>query len=316
MGFAGIVACSSWGCASTMSSDPGTLHTSMDATGDDDAGRIGELETRIQELERDLRRVTPQATASVRLTPDGAETDDALVSGSSYPGAESADAASEPSTGPRTVLRLHETRPTATDFPIPVVSERLPVADMPPAPLANPPPGSGARPQPVAPPAVPPVAFAPQPVAMASATGLDPVPLPLPVPVAALASHSRPTPSEDLREYRLGLGHLTARRYEAAVASLSAFLRDHPGSAQADDALYWRGTSHYALRRYREALVDYERVVRLSPQGERAADSLYHAGLCHRRLGDESRAQRAFARLQSDYPNSVAARLALREDTT
>ena len=125
-----------------------------------------------------------------------------------------------------------------------------------------------------------------------------------------------PTETEDSTAYRQGLGHLTARRYEAAIASLSTFLRDHPGSARADDALYWRATAHYALRHYGEALVDYDRVPRIAPRGEHAADAIFHAGLCHRRLGAEADARSAFARVRRDYPDSVAARLAAREEST
>lgn len=311
-------------CAGTIEQES-TLPSASDAR---DVERIEELETRIAELERDLSRTPTTPTESVVITSEATpsrEENPVLADAGTFALAEPDVAtAPETQTGPRTVLRLHESRPSA--IAVPVVTERLPVVEIP---AVQNPANAGAPPSLAAPvasadaathvattPAVPPSFVANSTPTTLPIVGLQAPAVVSSTPVTTTVTPSTPASTDDLTDYRAGLAHLTGRRYASAVASLSAFLRDHPGSAQSDSALYWRATAQYALRNYREALVDYERVVRVAPRGERAADSLYHAGLCHRRLGDTSRATSSFARLQRDYPTSVAARLALREDTT
>ena len=291
------------GCATGRMADESTIMHASDFELDSrepDSERIEELETRIAELERDLRRVEPTTPTSVRITSEEGEDPRSTVE-------EAHEPEPQPS-GPRAVLRLYESAPAVYDA-VPVVSERLPVAAMPARPVVS---GVDAT---ATPPAAMPTAPVPSPTRL-SPPGFPPLPSTTQGPASVAVTLAPETPVEDLTAYRQGLAPLTARRYDLAIASLSAFLRDHPGGEQSDDALFWRATAQYALRHYREALVDFDRVVRLAPQGERAADSLYHAGLCHRRLGDDVSAASAFARLRRDYPNSVAARLSLREDTT
>lgn len=284
-------------------------------TEDDD---VRELEARIAQLERELsatRGSSESRSTTIGTTGSGdlgeAGTFALTSSGASDSAETSAHAETAP--GDRVTLRLHETRPMA--LPIEASQERLPVAAIPPVPLAV----TTASPQTAAnasaPTTAPRAAVVPPipPTAFVASTSPAPVPPPTMIPAPAPPP---PAPSESLEDYRAGLAHLTARRFEQAIGSLSAFLRDHPGSAQSDDALYWRATAYYALRRYREASVDYDRVVRIAPRGERAADALYHSALCARRLGDDQRARTFFARVRREYPDSVAARLAAREDTT
>lgn len=269
-----------------------------------------ELEARIAMLEQELAQArSATSTRSTTLGRSQASTGEAgsgvfeLQATEALTFTADTDSDSAPAEnvggGERVTLRLHETRPTI--LPLPAPTERLPVAAIPPVPVSVPLGTTEPSSAPPATSAVPPpsTVFAPPTVAM-------PAPTPAVAPVSA----------DSLVEYRAGLAHLTARRFEAAIGSLSAFLRDNPGSAQADDALYWRATAYYALRRYREAVVDYDRIVRIAPHGDRAADALYHSALCSRRLGDDERARATFARLRREYPDSVAARLAAREDTT
>lgn len=296
------------------------LETAADvAPASDGAARTDELEARIAELERRLassEAARLAAEQALRLeSARGSSVDSASASLGTFelPGDRPIGNTDEPDfepssvEGERVTLRLHEA--PAYMAQVPVVTERLPVAPMPvPVSAASNPPGFSPQP-PVQ--ALPPASVA------TSVPGPASVPLAPPAPVSTRgAVGSTPAASDDLTDYRAGLAHLTARRFEPAIGALSAFLRDHPGSSQADDAMYWRATAYYALRRYREAVVDYERVVRIAPRGERSADALYHSGLCYRRLGEVARARTIFTRVQREYPESVAARLAAREDTT
>jgi len=248
-------------CASTARHEAATVPGS-----DRDATRVAELETRVRQLESDLQSAEQRRLAPAAVRIDAADTDE---SDESEVLAERGSDAGDP-----VVLTLHEDPPMA---PLPVVTERLPVTQIPQVPIVS-----------------------------ADAS---------PVPATAIVSVPA-TFTEDTTDYRLGLSHLTARRFEDAIHSLSTYLRDHPGSERADDAMYWRATANYALRRYDVALVDYERVPRVAPRGEHAADAIYHSGLCHRRLGADAQARSAFARVRREYPDSAAAQLAAREETT
>ena len=124
------------------------------------------------------------------------------------------------------------------------------------------------------------------------------------------------TPSDDPAQeaYRAALAHVAARRFREAQDGLSRFLEEHPSHPYTDNALYWRGTVAYAERRYTEARRDFERVVREFPHGNKVADALYHLGMCHLRLGERDVARSYFQRVRSEHPNTLAARLAARED--
>lgn len=277
----------------------GCAHGATAMLPDDDA-RIAALEDEVASLRRTLPVAeTPTAARTVAVTDSRPDADVQATVGAPTvggvltvdEGADVAGEAVEDAPGARIVLRLHE---DAT--PVPTVSERLPVADMPPLPPI---------------PAAAPVVSAP---VAGPAVGTAPASFAPEIPAASVAAVP-PAVDGDLTAYRAGLAHLTARRYEAAVASISAFLRDNPGSPRADDAMYFRATANYAMRRYREALIDYERVLRIAPTGDRAADALLHSALCHRRLGDDRRAMALLEQLRQRYPDSVAARLAAREDS-
>ncbi|MAC25996.1 MAG: tol-pal system protein, partial [Myxococcales bacterium] len=67
-------------------------------------------------------------------------------------------------------------------------------------------------------------------------------------------------------------------------------------------------------RRYPAARAAFEAYLRAHPSGEKAPDALLKIGLCHQRMGDGMAARRAYERLRREHPQSVAARLASRED--
>lgn len=278
-------------CATSARNEASTV-----ADSDRDEARVAELEARIRQLETDLAATSgaeaPRTSVRVGTTGEVPADDEDVVP-------------TEGEGGGSVVLRLHEERPAD----LPVVTERLAVVPMPATPVpAAPMVATSATSAPVPASTTVPVGPTPPPTSLAPLLA----PQPAPVPATTLPSATDP----DAASYRIAIDHLSARRFDAAIAAFTSFLRDHPGSARADDALYWRATSYYALHRYAEALVDYERVPRVAPRGEHAADAIYHSGLCHRRLGADERARAAFARVRRDYPDSVAANLAAREDTT
>jgi tol-pal system protein YbgF len=116
--------------------------------------------------------------------------------------------------------------------------------------------------------------------------------------------------------YRRGLQLVRDQRFAEALVELDAFAAAHPGHAYADNALFWCGEIHYLRREYTEALRYFERVEKLHPWGNKAPDALYRMGQIYARRGDRARARAYFDKVREQFPDTAAARLALREDAS
>ena len=116
--------------------------------------------------------------------------------------------------------------------------------------------------------------------------------------------------------YRRGLNLIREQRFQDALIELDTFASAHPGHPYADNALYWCGEIHYLRHEHAEALQYFERVEKLHPWGNKAPDALYRMGQIYLRRGDTARAQAYFDKVREQFPDTAAARLALREDAS
>jgi tol-pal system protein YbgF len=120
----------------------------------------------------------------------------------------------------------------------------------------------------------------------------------------------------ELSAYREALGLVRTRQFAQAQESLIAFLVKFPNHAYSDKALYWLGEVFYAKREYQRALEQFEALSARFSSSEKMPDALLKIGMCYRRLGDVDKARGFFRRVNSQYPKSDAARIALREGST
>ena len=123
-------------------------------------------------------------------------------------------------------------------------------------------------------------------------------------------------PTVSIEGYRRGLDLVRQQRFQEALVELDTFASMHPGHPYADNALFWCGEIHYLQREYPRALHYFERVEKLHPWGNKAPDALYRMGQIHLRRGDKARAQAYFDKVREQFPETAAARLALREDAS
>ncbi len=132
------------------------------------------------------------------------------------------------------------------------------------------------------------------------------------VPVVAAA------PAEDasVERYRRGLRLIRERRFQDALTELDRFAAAHPSHPYNDNALFWCGEIHYLRHEYDQALRYFKRIEKLHPWSNKAPDALYRLGLIYLRRGDSARAQAYFDEVRERFPNTAAARLALREDAS
>jgi len=133
----------------------------------------------------------------------------------------------------------------------------------------------------------------------------------------AAAKVPAPAPVEvSVEGYRRGLRLVRDRKFDEALQELDAFYSANQGHPYADNALFWCGEIHYLRHEYTQALEDFERLQKLHPWGNKAPDALYRMGQIHLRRGDRARARAYFDKVREQFPDTAAARLALREDAS
>jgi len=123
-------------------------------------------------------------------------------------------------------------------------------------------------------------------------------------------------PEIDVSGYRRGLQLVRDQRFAEAEEELEAFVSAHPSHPYADNAIFWCGEIHYLQHEYAEALVLFDKLLKVYPWGNKAPDALYRMGQIHLRRGDKARAQAYFDKVREQFPDTAAARLALREDAS
>ena len=127
------------------------------------------------------------------------------------------------------------------------------------------------------------------------------------------------TPSREevsVEGYRKGLSLIREQRFKEALSELDAFASAHPSHPYTDNALFWCGEIHYLRHEYSRALRYFERIEKLHPWGNKAPDALYRIGQIYLRRGDTVSAQAYFDKVREQFPDTAAARLALREDAS
>jgi tol-pal system protein YbgF len=147
--------------------------------------------------------------------------------------------------------------------------------------------------------------------------------LPITAGVPDLPAFAAPEPAQapqvpvvSVEGYRRGLSLIREQKFEEALLELDAFSSAHPSHPYTDNALFWCGEIHYLRHEYARALRYFERIEKLHPWGNKAPDALYRMGQIYLRRGDAAGAQAYFDKVREQFPDTAAARLALREDAS
>ncbi len=114
----------------------------------------------------------------------------------------------------------------------------------------------------------------------------------------------------DRDNYQAAFELLKEQRYEPAGMAFKQFLVTYPDSELADNAQYWLAESHYVTQKFDRALAEFEVVITKFPRSRKVPDALLKVGYCNYELKDWAAARAALARVQSEYPDTTAARLA------
>lgn len=94
--------------------------------------------------------------------------------------------------------------------------------------------------------------------------------------------------------------------YAGAEAALTAFLNTYPTHRLAGNASYWLGETHYARQEFERAAIAFARGYRAFPDGAKAPDNLLKLGMAFYALGKAEDACLTFAKLRDDHPGAPA----------
>jgi len=128
----------------------------------------------------------------------------------------------------------------------------------------------------------------------------------------SLAPGQLPVPGgSDRANYQAAFELLKQQRYEPAALAFQQFLVSFPESQLADNAQYWLAESYYVTDKFDEALAQFSIVIDQYSDSRKVPDALLKVGYCNYELERWNDARAALARVQSVYPDTTAARLAV-----
>jgi len=137
--------------------------------------------------------------------------------------------------------------------------------------------------------------------------------------VRAAAATNAATPAQgqlpmpggsDRDNYQAAFELLKEQNYDAAASAFRQFLASFPESELADNAQYWFAESHYVTQKFKRALAEFETVISKYPGSRKTPDALLKIGYCNYELKQWEAARAALGRVQSEFPDTTAARLA------
>ena len=114
----------------------------------------------------------------------------------------------------------------------------------------------------------------------------------------------------DRDNYQAAFELLKEQRYEPAAMAFQQFLVSFPESELADNAQYWLAESHYVTQKFDQALSEFSVVIETFPRSRKVPDALLKMGYCNYELEDWDAARASLQRVQAEYPETTAARLA------
>ena len=127
----------------------------------------------------------------------------------------------------------------------------------------------------------------------------------------SLAPGQLPVPGgSDRDNYQAAFELLKEQRYEPAAMAFQQFLISFPDSQLADNALYWLAESYYVTGQFENALKQFQVVISRFPRSRKVPDALLKIGYSNYELQRWNSAREALTRVQDDYEDTTAARLA------
>lgn len=114
----------------------------------------------------------------------------------------------------------------------------------------------------------------------------------------------------DRDNYQAAFELLKEQRYDDAATAFKQFLASYPDSQLSDNAQYWLAESYYVTEQFDKALTQFSVVINKYPRSRKVADALLKMGYCNYELEQWDAARDALSRVQQEFADTTAARLA------
>lgn len=98
--------------------------------------------------------------------------------------------------------------------------------------------------------------------------------------------------------------------FAAAIRGFQDYVRDHPDTDLADNALYWLGECHYRQGRYRQAIEQFDELLSRHLRSDKTASALLKKGYAYLALNERSQGILQLQVVIRDYAGSDEADLA------
>lgn len=119
---------------------------------------------------------------------------------------------------------------------------------------------------------------------------------------------------EAIQAYRKAMVLFQAQKFPESILGFSSFLEGHPDHALAGSAQFYLGEAYFKQREYTLALKEYQRVLTSYDRSSRVADTLKQMAEAEDLLKRPQEASRHRQLLTSLFPQSPAARVAIRAE--
>lgn len=127
----------------------------------------------------------------------------------------------------------------------------------------------------------------------------------------SLAPGQLPVPGgSDRDNYQAAFELLKAQRYDDAANAFNQFLSNYPESQLAENAQYWLAETYYVTDDFDQALGEFEAVIDQYPRSRKVPDALLKIGYANYELQRWDQARTALTRVQREFGDTTAARLA------
>jgi len=112
------------------------------------------------------------------------------------------------------------------------------------------------------------------------------------------------TPQELL--YKKSYGLYAAKKFEAAIASFSEYIKKYPTTALVENCLYWIGECYYAMEDYDKAKSYFSQTRERYPAGNKAGDAKIKYEMCQRKTGEKVKTPQelAYESIYQDYKDT------------
>lgn len=119
-----------------------------------------------------------------------------------------------------------------------------------------------------------------------------------------------PATEEEKKRYAQAYALVKERKFEESVDALHTFIEDYPNGELTGNAYYWLGEVYLVLPQLEQAKQSFLILISTFPDHRKLPDAIFKLAVAYDRLLDPVNSEKYLKKVQGDFPNSTAAKLA------